>query len=550
MSDIQLISIIAPQLSDTQYGQSVVTQFENIDRNFKTLANHDFVKGEDGKSVKVIVIQLDKAADNTSQEHIWYNNIITTIGRPTSMTDEEYNSMISNINESYITTFQQESDNSVIGVLPYIFLDGRRTEFDDNDFSNSLKENQDQSCVIYWDTDNQSLNKASIFPTIYYNDTLGEFCWNMDGVETEIIARGPAGSPGADSIIPILAADKNATPVTVDSVEYQKVTHAYINGSWVDINSSTIETYVTQLKSNIRSAANNNVYISTILFDSNMLPDNSSNVVIWFSPLSITNISESDVLLVSMADSNKFNVPIEDTALGYYMKRISFDNPDPVTFEDLKAYLRGLFIPFQKGMTANAGAHVIYAKGTGDLKKDLYVAPMADIRDVESENTSSGATLNIKYPSVIMQGDDSNTTRGTVNYTQKDINTVFGEMFKDNEQTTIEETRFQYVYKTNMPGETLPEPGYEDKRPPISEFVNNTNKVFICPDGMLWYRDPYTYLRVDLSQSGQVKIIAPTNNINYGDITLSSNTIEIPANMSSSSFIIGCNTYWKIEEVA
>ena len=54
MSDIQLISIIAPQLSDTQYGQSVVTQFENIDRNFKTLANHDFVKGEDGKSVKVI----------------------------------------------------------------------------------------------------------------------------------------------------------------------------------------------------------------------------------------------------------------------------------------------------------------------------------------------------------------------------------------------------------------------------------------------------------------------------------------------------------------
>ena len=44
-----LETISAPALSSSNYGQDIENVFANIDKNFKVVANHDFIKGENGE---------------------------------------------------------------------------------------------------------------------------------------------------------------------------------------------------------------------------------------------------------------------------------------------------------------------------------------------------------------------------------------------------------------------------------------------------------------------------------------------------------------------
>ena len=52
-NQIPLTQIIAPSLSDVNYASGLNDVFDNINDNFSTLSNHDFIKGESGTSVKI-----------------------------------------------------------------------------------------------------------------------------------------------------------------------------------------------------------------------------------------------------------------------------------------------------------------------------------------------------------------------------------------------------------------------------------------------------------------------------------------------------------------
>ena len=52
-NQIELITISAPALNTAEYGNDLNQVFTNINDNFATLANHDFVKGESGTSVEI-----------------------------------------------------------------------------------------------------------------------------------------------------------------------------------------------------------------------------------------------------------------------------------------------------------------------------------------------------------------------------------------------------------------------------------------------------------------------------------------------------------------
>ena len=66
---VPLTDIVAPSLNDVNYASALNNVFENINNNFKTLANHEFVKGDKGKSVEIVPTSffyndyiIDKAA--------------------------------------------------------------------------------------------------------------------------------------------------------------------------------------------------------------------------------------------------------------------------------------------------------------------------------------------------------------------------------------------------------------------------------------------------------------------------------------------------------
>ena len=50
----QLTSITVPNLNESGYAQQLSNAFTDINSNFVKLANRDFIKGENGDSVKIV----------------------------------------------------------------------------------------------------------------------------------------------------------------------------------------------------------------------------------------------------------------------------------------------------------------------------------------------------------------------------------------------------------------------------------------------------------------------------------------------------------------
>ena len=53
-----IVKIEAPELTSTEYAQGLEQVFDNINNNFQTLSNHEFIKGETGNSVYVRPVSL------------------------------------------------------------------------------------------------------------------------------------------------------------------------------------------------------------------------------------------------------------------------------------------------------------------------------------------------------------------------------------------------------------------------------------------------------------------------------------------------------------
>jgi hypothetical protein len=49
-----IIDIKIPTLDDVNYATSLNEVFDNINKNFSILSNHEFIKGNDGKSIEIV----------------------------------------------------------------------------------------------------------------------------------------------------------------------------------------------------------------------------------------------------------------------------------------------------------------------------------------------------------------------------------------------------------------------------------------------------------------------------------------------------------------
>lgn len=204
VNNLELIPIESVSLSESEVGKNINDRFSNIDRNFQSIIDSEYLKGqtgdgiytkecsfEKGSSVGLGIYKSDQSQELTSGGlyELISNRILTGV---------EYSNPLSNgrIPEGKIVLIYQNNDgkNILKSSLPYVFIDKVYLESLRVEDKNGLNPNADLSCILYFE--NNDFVKSSTIPKIYYDKDAATFCWNINGMETGLPAQGPRGIGG------------------------------------------------------------------------------------------------------------------------------------------------------------------------------------------------------------------------------------------------------------------------------------------------------------------------------------------------------------------
>lgn len=268
VTDLKLIQIDSVPLSESKVGKNINERFSNIDKNFQTIINSEYLKGQTGDGIYAKECSFDK--DSKGGLGIYKGDQLLTSGKLYQLISEciltgvEY-SQLSNerIPKGKIVLIYQNVDdrNILISSLPYVFIDeaylsGLRAEGKPNP-------NEDLSCIVYFE--NGNFIKSSNIPKIYYNNDAATFCWKINGIPTQLPAQGPKGDDG-----------KQGLSIYYAECEYNKQQYKLTsifdpeNGKYVDTpditstvleNGSLILAYV--IKSDSNTVAINDIILGT-----------------------------------------------------------------------------------------------------------------------------------------------------------------------------------------------------------------------------------------------------------------------------------------------
>jgi microcystin-dependent protein len=447
MSDtkIELKEIKAPSLSSSSYGSDLQQCFENIDKNFKILSNHDFIQGAQGKSlytVKTSLVENRTNPDGSSGIYLTdtglqvffaivkdvlgngqrYNDIVGRF-ETNSYTFYEIKNYIDNYEElksvDDINVLEHFNDLSFlfikskdpsttdseipVGALNYlIFKDARFNRKDLYSAVNKSEDNKstytnavDASCIIYVKNCTSTTVEYEILhdiPSLYYDENENILCWKLYGLKTGIPAQGPEGKDGVvDGNIHIVYVDLDED-ISYDEVDALK---DYITN--IDMSSEKDVHYKVPITSCLVEGTKKN--ISEVKINTFNINDPAFVYVtydnidyVFFSQ--ITSI-ESGLIKVSVSNSSKLNTNMDSEIVEKTMNRKTF---------------KGLHLPIDRRDGGDENCkHMIWSSGNNyksqeDYTKYLNIAPL--VTDDSEENKMSwseicgDAQLNICYPTI------------------------------------------------------------------------------------------------------------------------------------------------------
>jgi len=336
--------------------------------------------------------------------------------------------------------------------------------------------------------------------------------------KTGLPACGPQGPQGSNGYILLVTYQPTGT-----SSEDVPITNIMIGGEWVESTAAAAQEILKEIHKNSND-------LTTMAYAVNY-----SNLQVT-GPIYLSNV------IVRDTTSNHTTI-----YTGFVKTIFPFDFAvDATWFQNLKydsdvSYNRGIFVPYVPGMNGNnnQGVHMIYAEPTASspVNKKLTITPTTDIDNISIPD--SEAELELQYPDVTMKSSSAS------------VNTIFNNLYVNRDGVVGGEKRFTYIWKSGNKdsSSSYPEIGNSDLRPDFSEYSNNKFESFMCPDGFLWYRDPYTYLRIEL-RKGKVMIVGPNNGeVSVGAKSVTPENPTMSANQTSVNVIIGADSYWKIETV-
>ena len=381
--------ITAPELNSTEYANNLKGVFDNINDNFVTLANRDFVKGERGSSVEIVEYDI---FDNTLEEpnYTEYGNLLINAikNRPGYSKNNEYITS-NNVTVSLFDNLGSKagklkmicnitSEDGVnfsylpVSSLYYVFLDGRFA----NDKINKMDESvftdiEDLSCVLIYNVNENGEGYFEVldnaFPTIYYEKEVG-LCWKLNGNNTGIPVKGPQGKAGENAKLYIVKSDKEINQSTSNTFEIE-ITHIFDTNGFTAIN-DYIKNNTDILKINTQYAcaiycnlgSGYNYYFGTLKYDNNK----------------VIAISDSTIGIDTL---------VQLSTLENLFKNINLKNNDGYN-------VKGIYLPIEKqGYTQKV--HLLTASSISntegndtELNTDIIWSPVSDINTLKIDDSN------------------------------------------------------------------------------------------------------------------------------------------------------------------
>lgn len=377
----ELTKIIAPELIDSNYANSLEVVFNNINDNFIKLANREFVKGERGNTVEIKSIEL------------YSNGSFTEIGQKLKTTieslasDNEKSDIKNKLGETIglwdyfksspekIQMIYNFSDNETldeskpVSSLYYIFLDGRYAtkNIDESQYTNI----KDLSCIAVYGYDEEVQDYtfkilSNAFPTMYYEEGLG-LCWKINGNFTGIPVKGLKGENGEDSrlyIVKCNTINSNETRIKGEVSAIYSIYDGYIN----------IEDYDDISILNEKTAI--------ILTSDN----ETSGNLFYFGYLNI----ENDKLYAICEQETAINFSFNNEYILNIFKNINITSNDTVS-----SGLKGLFIPIEEEVDGKQQVHLLSSTSISNFegsksnkKNDLILTPINNINSLQIDDSN------------------------------------------------------------------------------------------------------------------------------------------------------------------
>lgn len=255
----QLINITVPNLNEAGYATQLSKTFTDINTNFVKLANKEFLKGENGDSVKIKEVDLIVAeGDHAGELTVFGSKLIAAIE---ANTDFNERADIVDINGNTLTwldyfkanpgklyiiydsTAVTHDEDIAYSSLYYTFLDGRYINEKIGLIDpKAYQLTKDVSCIAVYDA---SLNDntggfnimTNAFPTIYYEEGIG-LCWKVNGAGTGIPVQGIPGKDGINASLYVVQATIAPSEGLGDASDgkVNKIFEAYYGFKDIDIN--------------------------------------------------------------------------------------------------------------------------------------------------------------------------------------------------------------------------------------------------------------------------------------------------------------------------
>lgn len=232
---IDLDSIESIAIGDGTYGDDINSRFETINSNFQKILETEYLVGAEGKSIGLRECRLT----NTGTEIQKYDDLYYYDGTKVTsynlymlvydcitkkyQENPDVLASISDINwfdgingtSIYMMYETVNGKNYLISSLPYTHIDARYKRLKDQiNNSSEYYSTQDTSSIIQYQTVSKNgsrvgeFNSIQAFPTIYYNSDKRDFCWNINGQQTDLTCKGMDGKNGQNGSLYITYVDK------------------------------------------------------------------------------------------------------------------------------------------------------------------------------------------------------------------------------------------------------------------------------------------------------------------------------------------------------
>lgn len=422
----QLVNITVPNLNEAGYADKLSKTFTDINTNFIKLANRDFVKGENGDSVKIREVDLIVSeGDDKGELTVFGTKLIEAIE---ANTDENERSNIYDADGSVLTwkdyflnnpgklyviydsTAVTTDDDVAYSSLYYTFLDGRYINSKIGGIDpKTYQLIKDVSCIAVYDgTLNDGEGGFNIisnaFPTIYYEEGIG-LCWKVSGAGTGIPVQGIPGKNGNNASMYLVQATITESPNLGVASEGRvlKVFEAYYG--YRDLDKYEDLSKYDNMPALILAADTNGLAGKDFYFGTLKVEDVNGNKQLWAYCSPSTSITTS-IGTESFINSMK-NIDILGTsdAASSTPKGLFIPMADETIDENTKQDIQPVHLLSATSITNEEGSN-------NNLKTDVVFTPVKDYNSVtvDSENPEKNNIIVDKYLYVKLRQEDDTIT--------------------------------------------------------------------------------------------------------------------------------------------